>query len=138
MSDALDTLHNDALESAALASRTFAGQRLEPFSFSRKALLQRMRCWESPAENDVAIVYVCTLADDAVDDARGEGVRKARIEMGRWAEKQRIGLTGKARGRIATIAADIWAEYEAAEAEPEGITGASPNGAARAGGLPTT
>ena len=108
----------------------FLGNKLEPFSIGRQLAAQRLAFdGASPLENDILLVFLCTLPPDEVDRARGEeGKQELRRKMQAWAESQGITIAmerdpdregsryaSPATRDIQRASGEIWNELAASE-----------------------
>lgn len=113
--------HAELLASGASGVHFFQGQQLEPFSWGRmNALFRIMKEELSTTESNAAIVYLCTLPAGKVSAIRGETARTAFFAaLEEWAEKKGIRPGSSASRELAETADAIWAEYTAAQTEPQ-------------------
>lgn len=99
----------------------FRGRPLEPFSFDRQSLVQRL-IDDSGAENDLLVVFACLTPIQECLAVRGESAVAAfRKKMGAWAQSEKITVLASNRGRkeISRIANAIYADLRAVDFEPD-------------------
>lgn len=116
---------SDETDIAEEPQRMLFGIKLQPFSWGRRAALQRLLFDEmSKLELELAIVFICTKDRESIDRVRGEKEKaKFRAEMEKWADDNKITPKSRAEELLSKIAEEIWTEYIDAQFEP--VTGGS-------------
>lgn len=107
----------------------YLGEKLEPFTLGRQLAAQRLAGdGASLLENDILLVFLCTLKPDAIDAARGEsGKSTLRAMMNEWAQAKGVSIAmesdpdnaGKMRyasnetREVQRVADEIWRDMTA-------------------------
>lgn len=111
---------NDDHDSFEQPHRMLFGIKLAPFSWGRRAALQRLLREESTnGEAALAVVWICAQTPERLDAIRGEEAKRgARLEMEKWADENKLTPNSEAERLMVKTADEIYREYTEARFEP--------------------
>lgn len=97
------------------------GIELQPFSWGRRAALQRLlRDEMSFAETALLVVYLCTKTPGQIDAIRGDDAKRAfRLEMEQWADEHQIISESPNEKLLIDTADEIYKAYTDAQFETQ-------------------